>query len=479
MSTKKTIYPIILSGGSGTRLWPLSRLNMPKQFIKLLDEISLFQQTVDRLNHINFADPIIVSSENSRFIVKNQLSKIRSNNSGIIIEPSSKDTAPAALSGILHANSLSKDPIVLICPADHWINDKLYFQNIITNSIQHITKDDIITFGIRPRFPHTGYGWITCDSTFSSNEKKLYKVINFIEKPALVKAETLIKESFNFWNSGIFLGRASTFINAYRESSDLIYELVKKSYDIAETDLDFLRLNEEKWDKIDKISIDYAIIEKFKNIHMVPFEGKWSDVGSLKSLMQHYKKDKNKNVAIGNSTIIDCHNTFLSSSDDQIHLLGMGLNNVISVATKDAVLCIDQAKSENVKDAVNLLIEKNIEQVEKSLNDYRPWGNFEVLSKGNNYKVKKINVYSNCRLSLQSHKHRSEHWVVVEGKATVTLGDKIITLLKNESIFINSGIKHRLENKTKKTITIIEVQTGNYLGEDDIIRYEDDYKRIN
>ncbi len=479
MSTKKTIYPIILSGGSGTRLWPLSRSNMPKQFIKLLDEISLFQQTVDRLNHNNFADPIIVSSENSRFVVKNQLSKIRPNNSGIIIEPSSKDTAPAALSGILHASTLSKDPIVLICPADHWIKDKIYFQKIIICAVQYIGKDNIITFGIRPSFPHTGYGWITCDSNFSSKEKKIYKVLNFVEKPPFEKAETLFKENLNFWNSGIFLGRASTFINAYKESSNLIYELVKKSYDNAMIDLVFLRLDEDEWGKIDKVSIDYAIIEKFKNIHMVPFEKKWSDVGSLKSLMQHYKKDENKNVVLGNSTVIDCNNTFLSSTDDQIHIVGMGLNNIISVATKDAVLCIDQNKSEEVKKVVEILIEKNIEKVEKSLNDYRPWGDFEILSKGKNFQVKKIKVYPKCRLSLQSHNHRSEHWVVVEGKATVTLGEKIITLSKNESIYINSGVKHRLENKTDKAITIIEIQTGNYLGEDDIFRYEDDYRRKN
>ncbi len=477
MSSPIKIYPIILSGGSGSRLWPLSRSTMPKQFAELLDNESLFQKTIKRFKGEIFAHPTIVSGENSRFIVKNQLDKIKSKASGIIIEPSPRDTAAAALTGIVHISKIALDPIIVISPADHWIKNETYFKNVIKKNISFVTDKNIITFGIRPKFPHTGYGWITAtiDKKFPY---KIFKVTQFIEKPPLSKAKKLLKNNCNFWNSGIFMGKASTFLNAYEKHTKSISKLVKNSYDKLSIDLDFLRLDDFSWQKIKKISLDYAIIEKYEDINMFPFEDDWSDVGSLFSLKKYYKEDKKQNVVVGNSTIINSKNTFLNSADSQIHLVGLGLENIIAVATKDAVLCVNQKNSEDVKKAVDLLIKNKVEQAKESLNDFRPWGKFEILSKGKNFKVKKIHVHPFCKLSLQSHKHRSEHWVVVEGRAKVTLGEKTINLLKNESVYINSGIKHRLENPSKKILTIIEVQTGNYLGEDDIVRYEDDYKRI-
>tara|TARA_B100000902_G_scaffold374662_1_gene403849 strand:+ start:455 stop:1900 length:1446 start_codon:yes stop_codon:yes gene_type:complete len=478
MTVQKKICPIILSGGSGTRLWPISRSTMPKQFSNLFEDTSLFEKTINRLTGSIFLDPIVVSGEVSRFMVKNIMNKTGFNNPQIIIEPSPKDTAPAALTGIIHANKLSKDPIVLISPSDHWIKDETYFQNLIKNSIDYISENNIIIFGIKPRHPHTGYGWITTKDDSFKKDKSFFEVVNFIEKPPLITAQKLFNNRFNFWNSGIFLGKASSFINAYKKYCNEIFEKANLSYENSLIDLGFVRLERNYWYQLTKNSIDYAIIEKLEKINMVPFEKEWSDVGSLQSLMQHFPKDEKQNVTLGSSTLIDSENTFLNSINNETHLVGMGLKNIIAVATKDAVLCIDQSKSENVKNVVEKLIEKNIEQAEKSLTDFRPWGSFEILSKGKNFQVKKIKVHPNCKLSLQSHKHRSEHWVVVEGKALVTLDTNTITISQNESIFINSGVKHRLENPTNQNLIIIEIQTGTYLGEDDIIRYEDDYKRL-
>ena len=473
----KIVHPIILAGGSGTRLWPLSRSTMPKQFTELLGDKTLFINTILRLKGEVFSNPIIVTGELSRFIVKNQLEDSEIDSLGILIEPIARDTACAALAGIIHATKISNDPIILLCPADHWINDTLYFRKIIKENITHVRDDNIITFGINPQYPHTGYGWITTSNRKNSNNNIL-EVHKFVEKPNFETAKILFNDNANYWNSGIFMAKASFLINAYKKYHRKIYNLVNKAYKNAINDLGFIRLEKENWKKLKKISIDHAIIEKLKNIYMVPFQGIWSDVGSLHSLMQHYQKDTKNNVIIGNSTLIDSENTFLNSITNQVHLVGVGLNNIIAVATKDAVLCIDKRQTEKVKDVVQKLIEDNVEQANKSLEDFRPWGKFEVLSRDKNFQVKKIQVLPKCKLSLQSHKYRSEHWVVVEGKARVTLGEKVIIISENESIYINAGVKHRLENPTNEIISIIEVQTGTYLGEDDIIRYDDDYKRL-
>ncbi len=478
MHSKEFVYPIILSGGSGTRLWPLSRPTMPKQFTKLFDELSLFQSTVMRVTNQLFKPPIIVTGNLSRFIVKDQLEHINTKSSGIIIEPKPFDTAPAALAGVEHANKISKNPIILICPADHWIEDNKYFKNIIKDLIPYIDGKKIFTFGIAPKNAHTGYGWINTRKTnLKSND--IFKVNNFIEKPKLEVARKLIADDKNFWNAGIFMGRASSFINAYKKHAIQIYNIVKSSYSNSYKDLNFIRLQKKEWNELKNISIDYAIIEKYKHTYMKRFEGIWSDIGSYDSLMKHLQKGSKKNVVLGNSTLFDSENTFLNSVDNQILLVGAGLKNINVIATKDAVLCINQKNSESVRNIVEKLIENKIEQADKSFKDYRPWGSFEIVSKEKNFQVKKIQVYPKSKLSLQSHKYRAEHWVVVKGKANVTLDNEIKIISENESVFINSGVKHRLENPTEKIITIIEVQTGSYLGEDDIIRYDDDYNRLN
>ncbi len=473
----KIIQPIILSGGSGTRLWPLSRRSMPKQFANLFEKSTLFQKTVERLNDHIFHKPIVVTSEISRFIAKKQLEELKNLSATIIIEPEPKDTAAAAISGIIYSLENMGDPLVLILPADHLIENKPYFVSLMKKATKLVTTDNILTFGIKPTFPHTGYGWIKIDLNDQNRENNFFSVINFFEKPNKSNAHKFYEDKSFYWNSGIFLGKASSFLKTYNQFARDILSSVEKSYQTLKKDLGFLRLDKKYWSKIKKISIDHAIIEKHSNIRMIPFEENWSDIGSLQSLMNQNTLDKNDNVIQGNSTAVDCENTFLKSIDDKIHLVGLGLKNIIAIATNDAVICLENNHSENVKKAVGILKKKKLEQASNSLYDYKPWGNFEILSRGKNFQVKKIQVYPNCKLSLQSHQYRSEHWVIVEGKAKVTLGKQTIYLLQNESIFINAGIKHRLENVTKNILTIIEVQTGSYLGEDDIVRFEDDYKR--
>ena len=475
----KIIQPIILSGGSGKRLWPLSRSCMPKQFANLFKKHTLFQKTIIRLDDKIFCEPIIVTGEVSRFIAKRQLEEINKGFAEIIIEPEPKDTAAAALVGIIHSKKLIENPTVLILPADHWIENSIYFKELIRIAYDHIDNDNIITFGIKPTYPNTGYGWIELNPKEINNTSNIQSVINFYEKPNLEKAsEFFLNKSF-YWNSGIYLGKASSFVNSYKKFDQRTMNLVKDSYEKAKKDLFFLRIDEKKWKKLKNVSLDYAIIEKHKKINMIPFEEKWSDIGSLLSLMEYHSIDKESNVVQGSATSIDCNNTFLKSENEKIHIVGLGLNNIIAISTQDAVICLEKNKSENVKKAVEILEQRGIDQANNSLYDFRPWGSFEVLSKGKNYQVKKIEVYPFCKLSLQSHKYRSEHWVVVKGEARIILGDEVKIISENESVYINSGVKHRLENATKKTITIIEVQTGTYLGEDDIVRYEDDYKRLN
>ena len=475
----KLIYPIILSGGLGTRLWPISRKTMPKQFNKLFGDKSPFQETILRYTGDLFYQPIVVTGNNSRFHVKGQLNEINVNKSSILIEPLACDTAPAIISGIIHANTISKNPIVLITPSDHWIKNDSSFKKLILKVSENFEQDKIYTFGIAPTHPHTGYGWIKTNEPFNSTKEKGFDVELFIEKPNYNKASSMLKNKSFFWNCGIFFGRAEVFINEYEKYIPSILHNVAESYQNLESDLSFLRLNEKRWDEMEKISIDHAIMEQSKNLKVVPFFGEWSDIGTWKNLMDQCEQDTNGNVSLGEVTAVDCKETFLHSVDSNIHLVGLGLDKLIAVATQDAVLVTNKEKTEDVKIALKKLADKNIEQASNSIYDHRPWGNFKILSKGSNFLVKKIEVNPKSRLSLQSHKYRAEHWVVVQGKAEVTLDNKVFSLNKNQSIYIETGKKHRLENKTSGPLVIIEIQTGSVLDESDILRFEDDYMRNN
>ncbi len=475
MPDKKKILPIILAGGSGSRLWPLSRNSRPKQFIKFFEENTLFQKTVNRFNNEIFDSPIIITNNQSRFTVQQQLSEISKNSLKIIIEPSPKNTAPASLVGIIYSKKIADDPYVLISPSDHLIENENLFNKLIRKSEEILPKDSLLLIGFKPTSPHTGYGWISAKKI--NKNRDLFKIDNFVEKPPIKLAEQLFKSNSSYWNTGIFFGKASTFINQFENFASSIFENVKLSFQKSTSDLDFIRLDENPWNNLPSVPIDIAIMEKSKNLFVTPFEGDWTDLGSWKSIMDNFENNYEENVFEKNSTKIDSVNSFLYSTTEKIHLVGIGLKNIITIATEDAVLVVEKDKSEKVKNAIDILKEKKVAQVENSQNDYRPWGFFEILSKGKNFLVKKIVVYPKKRLSLQKHEFRSEHWVVVEGQARVILDNEIFKLSKNESTYVNTGVVHRLENTEDHNLTIIEVQTGSYLGEDDIIRIEDDFKR--
>ena len=474
MSSNEKIYPIILAGGSGSRLWPLSRNSKPKQFIDLIGRESLFQKTVKRLNNDLFEKSIVVTNNQSRFMVQEQLSECSSLVSKIIIEPSPKNTAPASLVGIVHSENLSNNPYIIISPSDHLIDSEKLFYELITYAKKNLSDDKLLLIGCKPSHPHTGYGWINANIT---KNKSLYEIKNFIEKPNLELATKLFKSNSTFWNTGIFFGRSSVFMKEFENYQPDILNNVKLSYQHSTSDLNFLRLEKRFWNKLTSIPIDIAIMEKSKKTNVIPFKGNWTDLGSWKSIMEHLDKDNKDNVSYGNVTNIDSKDSFLYSANDKVHLVGIGLKNIISIATEDAVLVVDKDKTEEVKETINILKEKKIEQAVSFKYDFRPWGIFEILSKGKNFLVKKIIVFPKKRLSLQSHKFRSEHWVVVEGVAKVILNHETFNLGENESTYVNAGVVHRLENETDKNLIIVEVQTGSYLGEDDIIRIEDDFKR--
>ncbi len=474
MPDEKKIFPIILAGGSGTRLWPLSRDSRPKQFIKFFEENTLFQKTVNRFSDKIFHSPIIITNNQSRFTVQQQLSEISKNSSKIIIEPSPKNTAPASIVGIIYSKKIADDPYVLISPSDHLIENENLFNKLIRKSEEILPKDSLLLIGCKPTSPHTGYGWI---SAKTKKNKNFFKIDNFIEKPPIELAEKLFRANSSFWNTGIFFGKASTFINEFDHFASSILKDAEISFQKSTSDLDFLRLDETTWNNLPSVPIDIAVMEKSKKLFVTPFLGNWTDLGSWTAIMDNFEYNYKENVFEKNSTKIDSVNSFLYSTTEKIHLVGIGLKNIITIATEDAVLVVEKDKSEKVKNAIDILKEKKVAQVENSQNDYRPWGFFEILSKGKNFLVKKIVVYPKKRLSLQKHEFRSEHWVVVEGQARVILDNEIFNLSKNESTYVNTGVVHRLENTEDQNLTIIEVQTGSYLGEDDIIRIEDDFKR--
>ena len=474
----KSIIPVMLAGGVGKRLWPISRKSFPKQFCKLIDNKSLFQLTALRFkNHniIEFLEPIVMTNENFRFIIDSQLSEVNLKFNSIFIEPSAKSTCPAILAASLHAYKNNKMSHVLICPSDHLIQNVKAFQKCILKAVTEMKNNEIITFGIKPNRPETAYGYIKVDKKNSIQE--LVNVKNFIEKPKLNIAKNMFESEDFLWNSGIFLFSTEFIIEQYKKLQSDIFKNVERSYLTSYKDLNFIRLEQKSWNKNIDISFDYGIMEKSKNVSNISLYSDWVDLGDWNSIWQNYKSTKDQNYLSDNTTAIDCKNSLLNSFDSKTHLVGLGLDNIVAVSTPDAILIADRNKSQNVKDAVDLLKKKKVYQSETSNKDHRPWGWFEILLTYTNYQVKRLFIKPLESISLQKHKYRSEHWIVVSGEAYVIIDNENKIIKQGESIFIPMGFKHRIENKTKDPIVIIEVQTGSYLGEDDIIRYEDKYSR--
>lgn len=474
------VYPVILCGGSGTRLWPLSRKSYPKQFVSLIGESSLLQQCANRLcgpDDAPYGKPLILTNEAFRFVVPEQLMAIGIDPGPILIEPEGRNTAPAVLAAALHLASVDPEAVMLVAPSDHVIPDASAFHAAVAEGTRAITeRGDLVTFGITPDRPETGYGYLklrhTPDATGSA-----VPLDRFIEKPDLKNAEAMVAEGSYLWNSGIFLFAVQDILKAFENHASDLVAPVRTAVEQAQTDLGFLRLDPEAWATVEDISIDYAVMEKAGNLSVVPYAAGWSDVGSWSAVQELSNPDADGVATSGEVTAIDCRNVLVRSESPAQEVVAMGLENVITVAMPDAVLVASMDRAQDVKQAVVALKAKGAKQAESLPVDHRPWGWFESLVIGDRFQVKRIHVHPGASLSLQSHHHRSEHWIVVEGTAEVTIDDKVQLVSENQSVYVPLGAVHRMVNPGKVPMVLIEVQTGTYLGEDDIIRYEDIYAR--
>jgi mannose-1-phosphate guanylyltransferase / mannose-6-phosphate isomerase len=468
------IIPVILCGGSGTRLWPLSRKSYPKQFVPLVGEQTLFQRSAVRMTGAELAAPVVITNSDFRFIVTEQLQEVGIDPGAILIEPEGRNTAPAILAAALYLVKQDPEAIMLVAPSDHIIPDNKAFQEAVAKGVSAVENGQLVTFGITPTHAETAYGYLQLSETPMGNPVPLKR---FVEKPNAASAEEMVNAGSFLWNAGIFLFKAKDIINAFAIHAPSLVEPVECAIETAAVDLGFCRLGVEAWAKADDISIDYAVMEKADNLSVVPFSGAWSDLGGWDAVWRESPKGKNGVLTWGEATAIDCEDTLLRSDSESLQVVGIGLKNIMAVAMNDAVLVADMSRAQDVKKAVDALKAKNAAQATHFPKDHRPWGWFESLVIGDRFQVKRIHVHPGAALSLQSHHHRAEHWIVVEGTAEVTIDDKIQLVSENQSVFIPLGAKHRMKNPGKVPMVLIEVQTGSYLGEDDIIRYEDVYAR--
>ena len=475
---KDMIHPVLLCGGSGTRLWPLSRKSHPKQFVKLIGENSLFQSSALRLTGTGFCAPSVVTGSDFRFTVVEQLAAVEIAPLDIIIEPSPRNTAAAICAAAVALDTKNGDCLMLVAPSDHVIPDEQQFRSTVEAAAQTALDGQIVTFGIRPDHAETGYGWLELSARPSSDFAPVAQQLSsFIEKPDAETAETLLRGGMHLWNAGIFLFSTSTILSAFADFAPETLSKVRDAYSSAETDLGFTLLAAEPWTTLEDISIDYAVMERAPNLSVVPYGGRWSDLGDWQAIWRESDADEAGVVTRGPSIAIDCRNTLLQSTSDTQKLVAMGIQDIIAVAMPDAVLVTHKDCAQDVKIAVNKLKEMGAAQAETLPRDYRPWGWYESIALGPRFQVKRIVVNPGAALSLQSHNHRSEHWIVVEGTAKVTINDDIQLVTENQSVYIPLGALHRLENPGKLALTLVEVQTGSYFGEDDIIRYDDIYAR--
>ncbi|MEM6656465.1 MAG: mannose-1-phosphate guanylyltransferase/mannose-6-phosphate isomerase [Pseudomonadota bacterium] len=476
----KTVYPVILCGGSGTRLWPLSRKSYPKQFVPLIGETSLLQDCAERMRgpeNAPYAKPLILTNEAFRFVVPEQLTAIGVDPGPILIEPEGRNTAPAVLAAALFLADKDPDAVMLVAPSDHVVPDNAAFHAAVAEGMRTIAdRGDLVTFGITPKSPETGYGYLKLNHAPDTSGAAV-PLDRFVEKPDLDSAKTMLQDGSYLWNSGIFLFAVGDIVSAFEQHAPGLIDPVKKSVDEAQADLGFLRLDPDAWSTVDDISIDYAVMEKAGNLSVVPYDAGWSDVGSWSAVQELSHPDADGVATTGEVTAIGCRNALIRSESPSQEVVAMGLEDVIAVAMPDAVLVASMDRAQDVKQAVAALKAKGSKQAEALPVDHRPWGWFESLVIGDRFQVKRIHVHPGAALSLQSHHHRSEHWIVVEGTAKVTIDEDVRLVSENQSVYIPLGAVHRMENPGKVPMVLIEVQTGTYLGEDDIVRYEDIYAR--
>ena len=474
------IIPIILCGGSGTRLWPLSRKSFPKQFLTINseNEKSLLQETQERIKGLeNSQNPILICNEEHRFVVAEQMREIDIKPQSILLEPFKRNTAPAITIAALKSLQIENDPILLVLSSDHQIKNNLNFIETIGKGLKFAEQNKLVTFGIIPDNPNTGYGYIESEEPFKKGVIKGVKIKKFFEKPDLDLAKKFYTKKTFTWNSGIFLFKAKKIINEIQKFHPNILTICKKALEGNFYDLDFQRINKDIFGECTDISIDNAVMEKTNSGIVVPLDAGWSDIGSWKSVWEISNKNKDGNVIQGKVLVQDSSNC-LFKSDNRL-VAGIGLNNLIVIETDDALLVADKEKSQEIKDLVKQLQANNIPEGQNHKKIYRPWGNYTSIVEDDRWQVKLICVDPGEKLSQQMHHHRSEHWVVVSGTAKVEIDNKEFILTENQSTYIPLGSKHRLSNPGKIKLVLIEVQSGAYLGEDDIKRFEDNYGRVN
>jgi len=450
------IIPVILSGGSGTRLWPLSRKRYPKQFLSLVNKTSLFQDTVMRLPK-GIHSPLVVCNEDHRFIVAEQLRQIKSNNNGIVLEPIGRNTAPAITIAALSLLNKNDDPLLLVLSSDHLINSIKKFQSSIKIASQIAEKGKIVTLGIKPDRPETNYGYIEVRKQKKSSS---YKINTFLEKPSLEIAEKCVNSGNYFWNSGIFLFKASSYLRELKKFEPEIYKVCKKSLIGSSQDVDFIRLDQEQFKSCPDKSIDYAVMEKTIKGVVVPFSGGWSDIGSWETLTDSKPRDKNNNTIDGDVVLSKVKNSLIHSENRLITV--NNLSDIIIIDTADALLVSSKNSAKGIKKIVRKLQNENRNETEHHRKVYRPWGYYELVGIESNFQVRRILVNPGAKLSLQENRKRSEHWVIIKGTALVAFGKKVFKLSENESTYIPKGYAHRLENNEKTPLEIIEIQTESY-----------------
>ncbi len=463
------LLPVILSGGSGTRLWPLSRESYPKQFLPLTGELTMLQATWHRVAPIADLAPLVVANEEHRFVAAEQLQQVGANPQAILLEPVGRNTAPAIAIAALEAMRNGDDAILLVLPSDHVISDEKSFQQAVKRALPAAAAGKLVTFGIVPAAPETGYGYIK-----ASAGSDVRTVECFVEKPDLATAEGYLASGEYFWNSGMFLFKASRYLEQLRKFNPQIIDASTRAWELGKRDADFVRLDKTAFSAVPSDSIDYAVMEKTTDAALVPLDAGWSDVGSWTALREVSPQDADGNAHHGDVIAVDCRNTY-AYGERLIALVG--LDDVIVVETADAVLVGKGERMQEVKEVVARIKQENRSEATWHRKVYRPWGAYDSIDNGQRFQVKRITVKPGATLSLQMHHHRAEHWIVVSGTAEVTRGDEVILLTENQSTYIPLGVVHRLKNPGKLPLELIEVQSGSYLGEDDIVRFEDTYGR--
>ncbi|QHQ40899.1 mannose-1-phosphate guanylyltransferase/mannose-6-phosphate isomerase [Microbulbifer hydrolyticus] len=466
------MIPVILCGGTGSRLWPLSREAYPKQFLPLAGSQTMLQATALRLDGLaGVQAPILVCNENHRFAAAEQLQEVDRAAQSILLEPCARNTAPAIALAALAAVEQGDDPMLLVLPADHVVADDEGFRKAVTAATALAESGHLVTFGIVPTSPETGYGYIRSGDAVAEG----WKVAEFVEKPDLATAEKYLASGEYNWNSGMFLFRASRYLEELAQHHPDMLEACRAAFAGAQRDLDFTRIDAEAFSRCPSDSVDYAVMEKTESAAVVPMQAGWSDVGSWSALWELAERDENENLLRGDVLAEDASGCLVHGGDRLVGILGV--KDLVVVDTDDALMVADKSRVQEVKTLVQRLKQSNRSEAENHRKVFRPWGYYDSIDAGPRFQVKRIVVKPGCQLSLQMHHHRAEHWIVVRGTAKVTRGEDQILLTENESTFIPLGVVHRLENPGTIPLELIEVQSGSYLGEDDIVRIEDQYGR--